>query len=167
MRGLAPVTRESENRSGQAATGFDETVEPQLRDLEARLSSLEQSRAMLDEERARIRIVVETQEIRRRRDDIFGRDLFGDPAWNILLELYLAELEDRKMLLSHVAEDEVSPSTVLRWLNKLEREGWIRREPDPTRGRRIYAVLTTKASKAMRSYVDDLLIRRMFKHLLA
>ena len=161
------MTRESENRSGQAATGSDENVEAQLRDLEARLSSLEQSRAMLDEERARIRIVVETQEIRRRRDDIFGRDLFGDPAWNILLELYLAELEDRKMLLSHVAEDEVSPSTVLRWLNKLEREGWIRREPDPTRGRRIYAVLTPKASKAMRIYVDDLLIRRMFKHLLA
>jgi hypothetical protein len=161
------VTRESENRSGQARTGSAEDVETELRDLQARLSSLEQSRSILDDQRARIRLVVETQEIRRRRDGIFGRDLFGDPAWDILLELYLAELEDRQVLLSHVDESEVAPSTVLRWLNKFEREGWTRREPDPTRGRRIYAMLTPKASKPMRSYVDDLLIRRMFKHLLA
>jgi DNA-binding MarR family transcriptional regulator len=82
---------------------------------------------------------------------LFGPDLFSDPAWDIFLDLYLAELEDRKVLVSSVGRGAIAETTALRWLDRLEAAGWIRRVPDPVLGRRTYAVLTPKASGALRS----------------
>ena len=34
---------------------------------------------------------------RRRRADVFNADLFGEPAWDMLLDLYIAACEDRQV----------------------------------------------------------------------
>lgn len=61
---------------------------------------------------------------RRARDDLLGRDLFSDPAWDMLLELYAAKLAGRTMTLKQLAlAVETPPSTAARWLSALDEHG--------------------------------------------
>src|SRR5438067_13561168 len=45
-------------------------------------------------------LVQEILRSRRQREKIFGDELFGEPAWDILLELFSAELAQRKLSVS-------------------------------------------------------------------
>lgn len=68
--------------------------------------------------------------IRRKRAQLFGDDLFSDPAWEILLELYSARLERRTLTLDKMASG--SPvSTLTRWAGVLERRGLVACMRDP------------------------------------
>lgn len=70
---------------------------------------------------ARLRAVIE---MRRRRSTVFGEGLFSDPAWDILLELFAAELGGRRVGLSDL--DPIAPrSTLARWLTALEERGLV------------------------------------------
>ena len=63
-------------------------------------------------------------EMRRRRSAVFGEGLFSDPAWDILLELFAAELDGRRLGLSDLAH--IAPrSTLARWLTALEERGLV------------------------------------------
>ena len=92
---------------------------------------------------------------RRRRSRFFSADMFADPAWDILLDLYIAELEQRRTMVSSLClAAEVPATTALRWITSLvEREMLVRR-PDPLDRRRVYIELSTKASDGMRRYFD-------------
>lgn len=147
--------------AGQTGPREIERLAEQRQDVQDRLSALESSSAIRGNKETRIRFVAEMLKTRRWRDGHFGRDLFGEPAWDMLLELYLAELEDRNMLVSNVGRGAVAETTALRWLDRLETGGWLSRVPDPVLGRRTYAVLTPKASTAMRAYVDEVLSGRL------
>jgi DNA-binding MarR family transcriptional regulator len=93
---------------------------------------------------------------RARRADHFSSELFGEPAWDILLELYAAELAQQRVPTSQVTVQASIPSTtVLRWVKLLDAAGHIVRRPDPLDARRVFLSLTPKASYAMRSYLAD------------
>ena len=63
-------------------------------------------------------------EMRRRRSAVFGEGLFSDPAWDILLELFAAELDGRGLGLPDLAH--IAPrSTLARWLTALEERGLV------------------------------------------
>ena len=63
---------------------------------------------------------------RRARDELLGRDLFSDPAWDLLLELYAAKLGRRAMTLRDLAlATGTPPSTTARWLSALDERGLI------------------------------------------
>ncbi|HEX8256514.1 MAG TPA: hypothetical protein VF589_02675 [Allosphingosinicella sp.] len=65
-------------------------------------------------------------EERRIRDRIFAGDLFGEPAWDIMLDLYAAEEEGRETSLAGAcAAAAVPPSTGLRYLNAMLELGLI------------------------------------------
>jgi DNA-binding MarR family transcriptional regulator len=94
---------------------------------------------------------------RRRRDDIFGDDLFADPAWDILLDLYAAFLEERQVAVSSLCiAAAVPPTTALRWLKLMTKSGWLEREADPIDRRRVYMRLSAKALKTMQNYLDNI-----------
>jgi hypothetical protein len=62
--------------------------------------------------------------MRRRRSAVFGEGLFSDPAWDILLELFAAELGGRSVGLADLTH--VAPrSTLARWLTALEERGLV------------------------------------------
>ena len=68
-------------------------------------------------------------ELRRRRNQILGQDLFGEPAWDMLLGLFVAEGEDRPMSVPTICSSAGVPkSTALRWLITLERRGAVVRD---------------------------------------
>ncbi len=88
--------------------------------------------------------------LRAKRRKLFDSRLFGEPAWDILLELYYSDLRRRAETVSGLCIASGAPSTTaLRWLQALENEGLLRREADPTDRRRFFVRLTAKARDAL------------------
>jgi len=94
---------------------------------------------------------------RRLRDQYFGMELFEDPAWDILLDLFAAELERAQVSVSSLCiAASVAPTTALRWIAKMTDAGLLTRVPDPFDRRRAFIELTPKASEAMCAYLGGL-----------
>jgi DNA-binding MarR family transcriptional regulator len=97
-------------------------------------------------------------EIRARaaRAQFFKASLFSDPAWDILLELFAAEQEGRRVSISAAGlTAEIPLTTALRWINALEREDLVERAADPTDARRTFLQMTGKGLRAMRLYFQS------------
>jgi DNA-binding MarR family transcriptional regulator len=94
---------------------------------------------------------------RRRRDAFFGQGLFGEPAWDLLLELYVAEQAQRRVCITRVCEaTAVAFTTALRWIERLEKDGLVTRKVDVLDRRRIWVMLTDRGSNAMREYLEGI-----------
>lgn len=94
--------------------------------------------------------------LRARRRRVFAENLFGEPGWDLLLGLYLAELEDRVESISSLAcASDVPMTTALRWTSMLIKGGWIEREQDSTDARRILLRLSEKARSGMDSFFNQ------------
>lgn len=71
--------------------------------------------------------------IRRARSRFFPQELFAEPAWDILLLLYGVEPSQERLSISAVcASVDSPPTTVLRWIEKLEEAGLLVRQKHPT-----------------------------------
>ena len=102
--------------------------------------------------------------IRRERQQYFDNDLFGEPAWDILLILYWAEMEQLRLTVSNVCEAaHVPPTTALRWISKLEADGMILRAPHPYDGRVFRLSLSCHAVERMNQLMDRVLAGELAK----
>ena len=91
---------------------------------------------------------------RRLRDQFFKGDLFADPAWDMLLDLFAARLEDRRVAVSSLCiAAAVPPTTALRWIKALSDQGLFVRTADPQDGRRVFIQLSDEAALALESYL--------------
>jgi predicted transcriptional regulator len=87
---------------------------------------------------------------RRRRERFLAADLFGEPTWDILLDLFIAAGEGRRVpTTSACIGANVPPTTALRWLRILETRGLVEREDDGRDGRRTFVCLTARGTAAM------------------
>ena len=94
---------------------------------------------------------------RAARADFFNADLFADPAWDMLLSLYSAEIEQKRVSISKLClASRVPSTTALRWISALQKNGLINREPDPFDARRIFVSLSREGSQAVRAYFGSL-----------
>lgn len=94
---------------------------------------------------------------RRERNRFFSAGLFGEPAWDMLLELYAADLSQRRVTVSNLAEASGTPmTTALRWIDALVKEGFAARRPDPLDKRRVFVALTQAGTGSMERYLDSL-----------
>lgn len=99
------------------------------------------------------RIVRAAIRARRLRDQHFTPELFADPAWDMLLDLYAARLERKRVSVSSLCiAAAVPPTTALRWIGTLHDAGLFEREPDPGDRRRAHIILSNRAAEAMRGY---------------
>lgn len=90
---------------------------------------------------------------RRLRDQYFTPELFADPAWDMLLDLYAARLERSRVSVSSLCiAASVPPTTALRWIGTMHDAGLFEREADPVDRRRAHIMLSTRAVDGMRSY---------------
>lgn len=114
--------------------------------------------------------LVRAQEVRRlialrqKRGFFFGQfggeALFEDPAWDMLLDLYAAELEGTQVSVSSLCiAAGVAPTTALRWIAKMTEMALFIRHPDPVDRRRAFMALSPRASEAMRGYM--MVVRKM------
>ncbi len=95
--------------------------------------------------------------LRKRRGQLLGESLFADPAWDVLLDLFVAEYAGRKVSVSSACLAAGVPlSTALRWLSKLEAKGLIVRRPDEQDARRTHVMLTDDAIERIHSLLQTL-----------
>lgn len=95
---------------------------------------------------------------RRTRARVFSDDaLFGEPAWDMLLDLFIAEAEGKQLSVTAACIGAAVPtSTALRWLVILEERGLVRRENDPRDARRVFLHLTSEGYARMTAYFTQL-----------
>ncbi|WP_260923499.1 winged helix DNA-binding protein [Novosphingobium sp. 9] len=101
-----------------------------------------------------VELARQTYDDRRRRTKIFqSESLFGEPAWDILLDLFIAIKERRRVSVTSACIGSAVPSTTaLRWITILEKQGFLVREADPGDARRVYVKLSAKGYAAMLEY---------------
>lgn len=92
---------------------------------------------------------------RRLRDDIFGDiELFGEPAWDMLLDLAMAEGTGKPVSVTALCiGSQVAPTTALRWIKILEDRELIVRRPDPLDHRRSFLGLSDHGRAKLRRFV--------------
>jgi hypothetical protein len=94
---------------------------------------------------------------RRLRDQFFRGELFADPAFDMLLDLYAARLEGTRVAVSSLCIAAAVPATTaLRWIRALTDRGLFVRSADPQDGRRVYIGLSDEAARAMARYLNAL-----------
>ena len=91
---------------------------------------------------------------RRAREALFGKTMFGEPAWEMLLLLYLAASESRRTLGQLGKLAGTSKSSTLRWIDYLDQHGLVRREPHPTDKRAVFVELTKKGRHSLDLYLS-------------
>jgi hypothetical protein len=91
---------------------------------------------------------------RRLRDQFFQSEIFADPAWDMLLDLFAARLENRRVAVSSLCiAAAVPPTTALRWIKSLCDQGLFVRIADAEDGRRVFIELSDSAAAGMETYL--------------
>ena len=91
---------------------------------------------------------------RRARDYYFAADMFADPAWDILLEAYVAGLTQKDISVSGLCHAAAVPATTaLRCVTQLEKDGWLDRCNDSKDRRRSWMHLSDRGATAMERYL--------------
>ena len=132
--------------------------EPELLTIEAALCSLEIAVQRLvekregrptEELRRLVRYARHHYATRRRRDAAFG-GLFGEPAWDMLLELFIQSAEGSKTPIKNLCLASCTPtSTAMRWIDRLLELGLIEKSNDDEDARRSLVRLTERGWQAI------------------
>lgn len=88
------------------------------------------------------------------RASYFRKTPFSDPAWHILLDLFIAAVERKDVSVSSLCvAARVPSSTALRWIKHLSDEGLVGRNPDQEDRRRSFVRIEPKAFADMAAYL--------------
>jgi hypothetical protein len=94
---------------------------------------------------------------RQARARFFDPELFGDPAWDMLLDLTAAHGEGARVSVTSLCiAAGVPATTALRWLTQMVESGIFQHVPDPADRRRAFIVLSDRAIAAMAGYFASL-----------
>jgi len=98
---------------------------------------------------------------RRLRSAAFPDLEFGEPQWDILLDLFVQTVAGRGVSVSSACiASEVPVSTALRAITTLTERGYVERRPDLLDKRRIWLELTTMGKKAVADYLVQVELAR-------
>lgn len=98
---------------------------------------------------------------RNLRRKYFPSELFSEPGWNILLDMYDSLLRDRAVCVTDACiASQSPPTTALRWLQRLEELGLVERRPSTSDSRVTYLSLSEQAVQSLREYFEVLKARQ-------
>lgn len=96
---------------------------------------------------------------RRGRTQLLPAELFAEPAWDILLDLYVSHIEGRCVSVASACDAAaVSPATALRWLDRLVVLGLVQRAGNLDDQRQSFVDLSPTALEAIERWVEDFLL---------
>ena len=94
--------------------------------------------------------------LRQARQKHFPPSIFGEPAWDILLILYVSD--GRAFSIKKLSDRSgLPPTTALRWVDYLAQQRLVARDAHPTDLRTIVVRLTDAAEKTLNSYFAETL----------
>lgn len=86
---------------------------------------------------------------------------FGEPAWDIVLDLYVNHLCKRQVSISSASiAANVPATTALRHLSTLTSQGFLIRVCDTNDARRVFLILSEEIRRTMREYLCSVLAAR-------
>ena len=98
---------------------------------------------------------------RRLRDGVLGAELFGEPVWDMLLDLFIAHEEQERVSVSSLCVAAAVPATTaLRWVKTLVAKEMAIRRPDPSDGRRIWIELSPHVVSEMRRLLKAWMVKQ-------
>ena len=154
-RGGLPGTPTGYISRTEDLSDYPEQVRTPSRDFTAMPRSFVPEERTLDRQRAKA--VRRMLRQRRMREQYFPADLFADPAWDMLLDLYAARLERQPVSVSSLCIAAAVPATTaLRWIKTMTDAGLFVRGDDPQDGRRIFIALAEGAYDALARYFEAL-----------
>ena len=94
--------------------------------------------------------------LRRLRDEEFGPTLFGEPAWDLLLDLYIAAGDPClvSVMSASIAASASTPDTA-RWLTRLEEHGLVERHYPGAEASRAIVTLSQSAFDQMTQLLNE------------
>lgn len=91
---------------------------------------------------------------RRRRETIFGDRIFAEPAWDMLLDLYVQRHLGRPVSIQSLCIAAAVPqTTALRWIARLVATGLAARQPCREDQRVVHVTLTPRGVSEMEEYL--------------
>lgn len=95
-------------------------------------------------------------EHRLRRREYISTDLLGEPAWDMLLDLFMQFAGGAKVSTTSLCiASRVPSSTALRYITALEEEGYVTRSPSSIDKRVTFVALTDVGVLAVGRYLED------------
>lgn len=125
--------------------------------LEQRMSALkEQAKFTTGAQRSALDEAKQHYKARRARTKLFGfPDLFGEPAWDMLVDLFIAAEEGKQISVSSLCIASAVPgTTALRWISILETRELVLRTSDPVDARRFYISLTSETHAKIKAHFE-------------
>lgn len=127
----------------------------------ARLSSLDRKPALTpglggisNDRAARARALINARRLRARH---MPADLFAEPAWDMLLDLYAAHYEGRRVAVKSLCiAAHVPATTALRSIETMAKHGCLIRRRDTSDARRIFIALSDDTRTQLDRYFDAL-----------
>lgn len=146
----------------------DSDIREIVRELAGRLAELEERTANEDgsapAERlsdAKLAMLADAiYRTRQRRMAHFDRSLFAEPAWDMLLDLFVNAVRGvRVCTVSLCLAAAVPQATGLRWIKVLQKQGLVRRHRAPDDGRLMVVEITPTGFQLMRRCISDGVLR--------
>ena len=93
---------------------------------------------------------------RRRRAKAFQGVRFGEPNWDMILDLYIAEREGRRVDVSGMClASGVAPTTALRYVDLLVADALIGKVADLEDGRRSFVTISNRLRSSIEDWLDQ------------
>ena len=96
-----------------------------------------------------------TLKARRRREELLGREFGLDLPWYVLLDLYVAAAEGRRVSVTAASlAAGGAPSSGLRMVSRMVEAGLLKRSPDICDGRRSWVTLSSRSLDTVRRLLE-------------
>lgn len=158
------MTREAERSDNGSGDDVIEVPRGELLRLSFLLGELAQAGDAPDandRRRSRVELVAHaraTIQRRQARADYFATAILGEPAWDLLLLLYVADGVGEVITVNAAGERAgLAATSAKRWIEYLEKERLMRRAPHPHDGRRIVLTLSDKGRSALDTYFSGVI----------
>lgn len=98
---------------------------------------------------------------RQARTEFIGdHSIFGEPAWDMLLDLFIRQAQQEQISIKSACRQSQGPaSTAMRWLNVLEHNGLIAVKQDPGDNSRHLVHLTAAGYEGMLRYLESIAVK--------
>lgn len=94
--------------------------------------------------------------VRRRRITILPKIRLGEPSWEMVLDLYVASQEGRRIDVTGLClASGVAPTTALRYVDLLAEDELIGRVDDEHDGRRAFVTMSDRLRSAIEDWLDQ------------
>lgn len=94
--------------------------------------------------------------LRRKRDTLLPAELFGEPAWDMLLDLFVQQSQGRRVSITSLCLASAAPqTTALRSIGLMEAAGLIERAHSPSDHRVVWLTIVSDVFVMLGEYMKE------------